>query len=315
MEQRNVGRSGLKVSVLGLGCNNFGGRLDAPAAERVVAAALDLGVTHFDTADSYPMGVGCASEEILGRALKGRRHEVVIATKCGKPMDATGLAQGASRRYLRIAVESCLGRLGTDYIDLLYVHQPDPHTPIAETLAALDELVRAGQVRYVASSNHDAWQVVEAEWSARTEGRERFIATQNEYSLLSRGVEREVIPVCQRYGIGLVPYFPLASGVLTGKYRSGQAAPAGTRLALTQGLADRFLTEANLASAAALEEFAAARGKTLLDLAFGWLLRDPVVPSVIAGASTPEQVEANAAACSRRLSAEEAAGPVSDLCA
>jgi aryl-alcohol dehydrogenase-like predicted oxidoreductase len=308
VDQRCVGSSGLKVSILGLGCNNFGGRLDEAASKRVVHAALDRGVTHFDTADTYPMGVGRASEEILGKALKGRRHEAVVATKCGKPLDGSGRMQGASRRYLCAAVEASLRRLDTAHIDLLYVHQPDPETPVEETLAALDDLIRAGKVRCIASSNCAAWQIVEAEWIARVGGHQRFIATQEQYSLVARGVEREVIPVCKRYGLGLVPYFPLASGILTGKYRSGQPAPEGTRLATSQGLADIFLTEANLALADRLGVFAAERGKTLLDLAFAWLLRDPVVPGVIAGASTPEQLEANAAACSWELSVGDVAG-------
>ncbi|MDF1553088.1 MAG: aldo/keto reductase [Deferrisomatales bacterium] len=307
MEQRRVGSSGLQVSALGLGCNNFGGRMDAAAAARVVHAALDLGVTHFDTADTYPMGVGRASEEILGRALKGRRQDAVVATKCGKPMDASGRMQGASRLYLCAAVEASLRRLDTEHIDLLYVHQPDPDTPVGETLAALDDLIRAGKVRYVAASNCAAWQIVEAEWTARAAGLNRYIATQEQYSLIARGVERELLPVCKRYGLGLVPYFPLASGILTGKYCSGQAAPEGTRLATAKGLAELFLTEANLALAERLGAFAAERGRTLLDLAFAWLLRDPVVPSVIAGASTPEQLQANAKACTWTLSAADAA--------
>lgn len=307
MDERRVGNSGLKVSTLGLGCNNFGGRLDETGSVRVVHAALDLGVTHFDTADTYPMGGGRASEEILGKALKGRRHEVVIATKFGKPMGPEGRMRGASRRYVVSAVEASLRRLDTEHIDLLYVHEPDPDTPVEETLAALDELVRAGKVRYVASSNCAAWQIVEADWTARSRGLNRFIATQEEYSMIARDAEAEVIPVCKRYGLGLVPYFPLASGILTGKYRSGQSAPAGTRLAKTKSLADHFLTEANLALAGRLRAYAEARGKTLLHLAFAWLLRDPVVPSVIAGASTPEQLKANADACSWTLSASEVA--------
>jgi aryl-alcohol dehydrogenase-like predicted oxidoreductase len=302
MDERRVGDSGLKVSVLGLGCNNFGGRLDETASARVVHAALDMGVTHFDTADTYPMGVGRASEEILGRALEGRRHEVVLATKCGKPMDPAGRLRGASRRYLLTAVEASLCRLGTDYLDLLYIHQPDLDTPIEETLAALDDLIRTGKVRYIASSNCAAWQLVEAEWTARSGGLNRFIATQEQYSLLARNADKEIVPVCKRYGIGLVPYFPLASGVLTGKYRSGTTAPPGTRLATSQALADVFLTEANVAQAGRFRGFSEARGKTLLELAFAWLLRDPVVPSVTAGASTPEQLKANAKACSWTLS-------------
>lgn len=307
MDERRVGNSGLKVSVLGLGCNNFGGRLDEAASIRVVHAALDYGVTHFDTADVYPMGDGGRSEEILGRALRGRRDEVVLATKCGMQMDEAGRMKGASRRYVMAAVEASLRRLATDHVDLLYVHKPDPDTPVEETLRALDDLVHAGKVRYVAFSNAAAWQVVEADWTARAAGLHRFVATQEQYSLVARSVEKEVIPVCRSYGLGLVPYFPLASGILTGKYRSGEAAPEGTRLAKSERLAGIFMTPENLALADRLRDFAESRGHGLLDLAFAWLLRDPVVPSVIAGASTPEQVEANAEACTWQLSAEEVA--------
>jgi aryl-alcohol dehydrogenase-like predicted oxidoreductase len=307
MDERRVGNSGLKVSVLGLGCNNFGGRLDQSDSIRVVHAALDHGVTHFDTADVYPMGDGGRSEEILGKAVWGRRDEVVIATKCGMQMDAEGRMKGASRRYVTAAVEASLRRLETDYIDLLYIHKPDPDTPVEETLRTLDDLVRTGKVRYIAFSNAAAWQLVEADWTARAAGLARFVATQEQYSLVARSVEKEVIPVCRSYGLGLVPYFPLASGVLTGKYRSGEAAPEGTRLANSERLAGIFMTQENLALADRLREFAEGGGRSLLDLAFAWLLRDPVVPSVIAGASTPQQVAANAAACAWRLSDDEVA--------
>lgn len=293
MEHRRVGSSGLKVSVLGLGCNNFGGRLDEPASAAVVHAALDLGVTHFDTADVYPMGSRGASEEILGRALGARRADVVIATKFGHD---SHLGQGGSRRWAIRAVEDSLTRLGTTWIDLLYLHRPDPDAPVEETLAALDDLIRAGKVRYIASSNFAAWQVVEAQYLARELGTHRFVATQEAYSLITRTPEAGVIPACRKYGVGLVPFFPLESGLLTGKYRPGAPMPEGTRLAKSRPMAERFLTGANLTRAEELRAIAEAAGKELTDLAFGWLLRDPVVPSVIAGASTPEQLRRNAEA-------------------
>jgi aryl-alcohol dehydrogenase-like predicted oxidoreductase len=293
MEHRNVGASGLKVSTLGIGCNNFGGRLDEAASAAVVHAALDAGVTHFDTADVYPMGAAGASEEFLGRALGAARADVVVASKFGMAMPK---GQGGSRRWMMQAVEASLIRLGTTWIDLLYLHKPDPETPIDETLRALDDLIRAGKVRYIASSNFAAWQLVEAQLMARELGASRFIATQEQYSLISRKVEAEVIPVAQKYGVGLVPFFPLESGILTGKYRPGQASPEGTRLTTSKGLADRFLTDANLTRAEELRVIAEAAGRELTDLAFAWLLRGSVVPSVIAGASTPAQVNRNARA-------------------
>jgi aryl-alcohol dehydrogenase-like predicted oxidoreductase len=305
MEYRNIGASGLKVSTLGIGCNNFGGRLDLAQSKAVVHAALDHGVTHFDTADVYPMGSGGASEDCLGQGLGPRRVDVVVATKFGMKMDPEGRLQDGSRRYVIDAVEASLGRLGTDWIDLLYLHKPDPDTPIDETLRALDDLIRAGKVRYVASSNFEAWRSVEAHYIARVLGLNRFIATQEQYSLLSRDVEKEVIPVCEKYGLGLVPFFPLESGVLSGKYAVGKGAPAGTRLATSKPLADRFMTPQGLEAAARLTDVAKAGDKELIDLAFAWLLRAPVVPSVIAGASTPAQVARNAEAVACKLSAGE----------
>jgi aryl-alcohol dehydrogenase-like predicted oxidoreductase len=290
MEYRNVGSSGLKVSALGLGTNNFGGRLDEAASKAVVNAAFELGVTHFDTADIYSNG---ASEEILGRALQGRRDQAVVATKLGG--DAPW-GRGGSRRYLVRAVEGTLRRLGTDRIDLLYLHKPDPDTPLDETLAAFDALIAAGKVLYIASSNFAAWSLVRSQHLSHELGLARFVATQEGYSLLNRKVEQEVVPAAKAYGVGLIPYFPLESGVLTGKYRPGQAMPDGTRLTRSPQMAARFATEANLARAEALRGIAEAAGAELIDLAFGWLLRDPVVPSVIAGASTPEQLVRNARA-------------------
>lgn len=304
MEMRNIGASGLKVSTLGVGCNNFGGRLDLAQSKAVVHAALDHGVTHFDTADVYPMGAGGASEEFLGKGLGKRRAEVVVATKFGMKMDPEGRLQGGSRRYLTGAVEASLRRLGTDWIDLLYLHKPDPDTPIEETLRALDDLIRAGKVRYIASSNFEAWRIVDAFHVARELGLNRFIATQERYSLLSRDVEKEVVPVCRRFGVGVLPFFPLESGVLSGKYAAGKA-PEGTRLTTSKALADMFLTAEKLNAAGRLSDVAKAGGMELIDLAFSWLLRSPVVPSVIAGASTPAQIARNAEAAASTISADE----------
>ena len=291
MEQRNLGRSGLIVSAVGLGCNNFGGRSDYAATRAVVHKALDLGITFFDTSDTY--GENGASEEYLGRALAGRRDEIVLASKFARPMDRDGRLQGASRRYIMSAVEASLKRLNTDRIDLYYQHIADPRTPIEETLRALDDLERQGKVHHVACSTLSAWQVVEAHWTATHLGLEHFVACQERYNLLERQLDHELIPVIQSYGLGLIPFSPLANGLLTGKYRRNTPLPAGARLTTTPRTAERYLTEANWAVVERLEPFCAARGCSLLELAFGWLLHRPAVASVIAGATTPEQVEAN----------------------
>jgi aryl-alcohol dehydrogenase-like predicted oxidoreductase len=289
MTYRQLGDSGLTVSTVGLGCNNFGRRLDAEATATVVGAALDAGITLFDTADIYGLG---SSEELLGRALGRERENVVVATKFGMDMQgANGPDWGArgSRRYLRKAVEASLRRLGTDWIDLYQYHRPDPVTPLEETLAALHELVIEGKVRYVGSSNFAGWQVVEADWVARTGGLTPFVSAQNEYSLLERDVEDEVVPACEHVGVGLLPFFPLASGLLTGKYRRGEAAPEGTRLA---GQSDR-LDEADWDTIEAIEGYAAERGLRPIDVAIGGLAAQPAVASVIAGATRPEQIADN----------------------
>jgi aryl-alcohol dehydrogenase-like predicted oxidoreductase len=290
MAHRRLGDSGLVVSVVGLGCNNFGRRIDIDATRAVVDAAVDEGVTLFDTSDSYG-----ESETFLGEALRGRRDDVVLATKFGSDLGGRlGAEWGArgSRRYIRRAVESSLTRLQTDWIDLYQLHFPDPATPIEETLAALDELVHEGKVRYIGSSNYAAWQVTEADWIARTSGGARFVSAQNHYSLLERDVERELVPACLAHGVGLLPYFPLANGLLTGKYRRGEQAPAGSRLA---DRPDR-LTQTAFDTVEALEKYAAERGRTLLDVAIGGLAARPAVGSVIAGATRPEQIVANVAA-------------------
>ncbi len=314
MEQRRLGRSGLQVSAVGLGCNNFGGRIGLEEARAVVHAALDAGVTLFDTADVYgSLGIGDrvsrkgASEEILGAVLGTKRRDVVVATKFALPMDASGRRQGASRRHIVQAAEDSLARLGTDWIDLYQQHAPDPQTPIGETLSALDDLVRAGKVRYVGCSNFPAWQVADAMWTAHDRRLTPFVSCQDELSVLVRGAENELLPAMERFGLGLLPYFPLASGLLTGKYRRSEAMPEGARLTNAKALADRYLTDAHWPRVEALSGFCAAHGRTLLELAFGWLLSRGPVASVIAGATQVEQVRQNAAAGAWRLSAEELA--------
>ena len=304
MEQRNLGNSGLKVSVAGLGCNNFGMRIDFAAAEQVVNAALDAGITLFDTADVYGQG---QSEEMLGKALGGRRHEVVVATKFGMPMGEGPLTKGASRRYIVEACEASLRRLDTDYIDVYQVHFPDAETPVEETLRALDDLVRAGKVRYIGNSNYAGWQLAEAHWTATMRGLTPFVSAQNHYNMIARGIEAEVIPACEKYGLGLLPYFPLASGFLTGKYKAGEGAPEGSRLA-AWGMAGSMLTEGNFATLAKIEAFGEARGRSVLEVAVGWLASKPYVASVISGATRPDQLASNASAANDvRFSAEELA--------
>lgn len=304
MEYRNLGNSGLEVSVVGLGTNNFGMRMDAQRAEAVVLECLEQGINLFDTADVY--GGRGPSEEFLGRALKGRRQDAVIATKFASPMGEGPMKSGASRRYIMQAVEDSLRRLGTDYIDLYQVHRPDASTPDEETLRTLDDLVRSGKVRYVGNSNYSGWQIAHNHWIAETRGYTPFVSAQNEYSLLNRRIESEVAPAARKFGLGLLPFFPLASGMLTGKYRRGESAPEGARL--SQGpAADRMLTDRNFDTVEKLEEFARSAGHTLLELAFSWLATQDFVSSVIAGATSPEQVRANASAAEWRLSAEEMA--------
>lgn len=305
MEHKNLGRSGLQVSVVGLGCNNFGRRCDPEQTAAVVGKALELGVTFFDTADIYgPRGL---SEEYLGRALQGHRREAIIATKFVGPMGEGPLWGGASRRYLFEAVEASLRRLGTDYIDLYQIHFPDVRTPIEETLRALDDLVRAGKVRYLGCSNFAGWQVVEAQWVTRTQHLSPLISAQNQYNLLDRRIERDLVPACNAYGLGILPYFPLANGFLTGKYRPGQPPPEGTRLARAGPTAEQALTDENFALLGGLETFAESRGHSVLELAIGWLASQPHVASVIAGATSPEQVEQNVRAAEWRLAPEELA--------
>jgi aryl-alcohol dehydrogenase-like predicted oxidoreductase len=288
------------VSLVGLGCNNFGGRIDVAATRRVVDKALDLGITLFDTADVY--GNRGGSETCLGEVLGPRRKDIVLATKFGLPMDDAGTMKRAAPAYIRSAIEASLKRLKTDWIDLYQLHRPDPATPIEDTLRTLDDLVRAGTVRYIGCSNLTAPQVTEAQSAARSLGLTAFICCQDEYSLLVRDVEDALVPAMQAEGLGLLPYFPLASGLLTGKYRHGAALPENTRFTKMTGLADRYMTERNWAIVAKLEKFCAERSRTLLELAFSWLAARPTVASVIAGATRPEQVEANVQAVGWRLS-------------
>jgi aryl-alcohol dehydrogenase-like predicted oxidoreductase len=304
VEQRNLGRSGLLVSVVGLGCNNFGGRTDFEATKNVVHKALDLGITFFDEADTYgdPRG---SSEACLGQILGDRRKDIVLATKFARPMDAAGRMQGASRRYIMAEVEASLRRLKTDWIDLYQQHQPDPLTPIEETLRALDDLVRQGKVRYIGCSTLPAWQVVEAQWTSKHLGLHHFISCQEEYSLLARGLDGEMMPMLESYGLGLIPFRPLADGLLTGKYERGMPPPAGTRLATMARAAERNFTDENWVIVERLAGFAAERGHTLLELAFSWLACRPAVASVIAGATRPDQVEENVRAVAWALTPQE----------
>ena len=302
MEFRQLGRSGLSVSEIGLGCNNFGGRVDQSGTKRVVDAALDHGITLFDTADVYG---GSNSEVFLGKALGSKRSDVIIATKFGMAMGQDALSRGGSRRYIMKAVEASLQRLGTDYIDLYQIHFPDPATPIDETLSALDDLVRSGKVRYVGSSNFSSWQIADADWTARSEGYTRFVSAQNHMNLFERAVVHEVIPGCRHFGLGMLPYFPLASGLLTGKYVRGEAAPEGTRLANAGARAGRALSDNNFDRLEALTSFADERSRTLLELALGWLLSFEEVSSVIAGATREEQIHSNVEGAGMRLDADE----------
>jgi aryl-alcohol dehydrogenase-like predicted oxidoreductase len=305
VEYRNLGNSGLKVSAVGLGCNNFGMKNDAEQTRAIVHRSLDEGITLFDTADIY--GNRGASEEMLGKALGERRRDAVVATKFGMAMGDGPYLRGGSRRYVNAAAEASLKRLGTDYIDLYQIHQPDPETPQNETLAALNDLVRSGKVRYIGSSNFAAWQTVDAHWISRANGLASYVSAQNQYNLLDRRIERELVPACRQFGVGILPYFPLASGFLTGKYRRGAEPPKGTRLSLMKRMADQTLTEENFAKLERLDKFARDHNHTLLELAVGWLASQPQVSSVISGATSPEQVTDNVKAGNWKLTSEELA--------
>ena len=303
MEYRRIGRSGLKASVIGLGCNNFGLRIDYKASLAVIHKALDLGVTFFDTADRY--GKGGLSEEYLGKALGSRRKDVILATKFGNPMGDVRPATGASRRHIIQAVDASLKRLGTDWIDLYQIHRPNPQTPIEETLEALSDLVQAGKVRYIGCSNFAAWQLVDAHWTAHSRNLATFISAQNRYSLLDRDLEREVVPAAMLHGVGVIPYSPLEDGLLTGKYKRGKHPRKGSRLAAWDTVREAALTDTNFDKLAVLEKFTSERNHSLVDLALGWLASQPHVATIIAGATKPSQIAKNVAAGEWRLSSAE----------
>ena len=299
MEYRQLGKSGLQVSVIGLGTNNFGRRLDPKQTEFVMNHALDMGINMIDTSNSYGQGL---SEEYIGRAVKGKRGKFILATKVSSRMGEGPNMAGNSRQHIVAEVENSLRRLGTDYIDVYQLHWPDANTPIEETLRTLDDLVKQGKVRYIGCSNFMAWQVCEAAWTSRTCGITPLVSVQPKYSMLDREIEAELVPFCKEYGVGILPYYPLANGFLTGKYRRGEAAMEGTRLAEN----DRgMLSNVNFDLLESLERFASERGHTMLELAFAWLLANSAVSSVIAGATSAKQVVANAKAAGWNLTSEE----------
>ena len=303
MEYRNLGSSGLRVSLVGLGCNNFGMRLDLEQTRAVVDRAFDLGITLFDTADMY--GGRGGSETQLGKILGHRRKDIVLASKFGMAMSDDGTKIGASRRYIMSAVEDSLRRLKTDWIDLYQLHQPDPLTPLDETMQALDDLVTQGKIRYIGCSNLPSWQVVESQWISKSMGLNRFVSCQDEYNILNRNVEAELIPAMQKYGCGLLPYFPLASGLLTGKYKRTKM-PEGARRTDMPTFANRiYLTDENFDIIDNLHKFANKTGHSILELAFGWMASRPTTASIIAGATKPEQIDANVAAVNWVLSQSE----------
>ena len=302
MRMRRLGASGLKVSEVGLGCNNFGMRIDQQATQGVVDAAIEAGITLFDTADVYG---ATQSEVFLGKALGKRRHEIVLASKFGMQVGDDKAKSGSSRRWMMRAVEDSLQRLGTDYLDLYQQHRYDAETPLDETLRALDDLVTQGKVRYIGNSNFTGWQIADADWTAA--GGTRFVSAQNLYSLLERKVEHEVLPSCEHFGLGFLPFFPLASGLLSGKYARGAPPPNDSRLAAWGARGAAALSDRNFDKVEMLTGWAEARDHTILELAFAWLLGHEVVSSVIAGATSPEQIVANAAAGDWQLTPDEVA--------
>ena len=303
MQIRNLGKSGLRVSAVGLGCNNFGQRTDLETARNIIHKALDCGITLLDTADIYAGRRN--SELVIGEVLGDRRKDMVLATKFSKPMSDDGHLQGASRRYIMRAVEDSLTRLKTDWIDLYQQHDYDPLTPIDETLRALDDLITQGKIRYVGNSNFPAWRIAEAEYVARQLGTHRYVSCQDELSLLARDNEKDVFAAAREYQLGVLPFFPLAGGMLTGKYAGMTDVPADTRFGKTPYMKDRYLNPRNIAIVEKLQAFATERGHTMLELAFSWLAAQPQVSSVIAGASRPEQIEQNVKAIDWVMSAED----------
>jgi aryl-alcohol dehydrogenase-like predicted oxidoreductase len=302
MEYRRLGYSGLKVSEIGLGGNNFGGRTDTEQSIKVINHALDMGINFIDSAELYANG---KSEEILGQAIKGKRSQVIIATKFGYPRSLSPAQQGGSRDYIMKAVDVSLKRLNTDYIDLYYIHWNDPTTPILETLRTMDNLVKSGKVRYIACSNFDAWQLSDAAWTSKAHNLEPFIAVQPKYHMLDRSIEKELVPCCEAHGIAVVPWGPLASGFLTGKYHRGQAIPENMRFAKPFSIYDDIITDDNYDKLEKLESFAKERGHTVGELAIAWLLSYPWLGSVIAGMMNFEQVSANVAGAEWKLTAED----------
>jgi len=302
MEYRKLGQSGLQVSTVGVGTNNFCGRVDEERSTQVVRQAIEEGINFLDTANIYGRGL---SEERIGKAIDGIRSQVLIATKVSGSMGDGPNTKGNSRHHIMQQVEDSLHRLQTDYIDLYQIHFPDPSTPIEETLRALDDLVRQGKARYIGCSNFTAWQVCEAIWTSKALNLTSFVSAQPEYSLLNRSVEHELVPFCHTYGIGILPYFPLASGFLTEKYRQGEPVPEGTRLASNARAQERAFTDKNFALLGKLENFAEKRGHPIVELAIAWLLGNSSVSSVIAGATRPEQVTANARASDWHLTKED----------
>jgi aryl-alcohol dehydrogenase-like predicted oxidoreductase len=291
MQFRNLGFSGLKVSAIGLGTNQFGGKVDFKGAADIIASALDQGINFFDTSNSYQSG---RSEEAIGKALKGRRQSAIIATKVRNQVGEGPNDAGASRVHILSEVENSLQRLSTDYIDLYQIHRWDPETPLLETLRTLNDLVRSGKVRYIGASNFDAWQLAWANALAEREGLTSFISIQPHYHLLERGIESELIPACRYFGVGVLPYFPLAGGFLTGKYRPGEPIPAGSR-GEDNPYVQSYFTPDNFTRLQKLEEFAHKRGHTINELAHAWLLAQPQISSVISGATHPDHVRANVA--------------------
>jgi len=302
MEYRKLGNSGLKVSEIGLGGNTFGLMVDEPISIAVINHAVDIGINYIDTADMYTQG---RSEEFVGKAVKSKRSKVIIATKFGHAMGDDPNDMGSSRYYIMKAVDASLRRLQTDYIDLYQIHLPDPTTPIEETLRALDDLVRVGKVRYIGCSNFAAWQLCEAVWTSKVNNLQSFVTVQPRYNLLDRQIETELVPCCQAYNIGVIPWGPLAGGFLTGKYRQGEKAPPDARLSRPMSLYSNIFTEANWNKLAKLEAFATEHGHTIGELALTWLLAKPWLSTVISGARKIEQVSANVAAAEWKLTAEE----------
>ena len=309
MEYRRLGQTGLEVSTIGLGTNNFGGRIDFEATKKVLHQTMEEGINFLDCANTYGSG---KSEEFIGQVLgKEHRQEMIIATKVGNgPMGGPPPGpnqKGGTRHHIMTQVDLSLKRLDTDYIDLYYMHRWDPATPIEATMRALDDLVHSGKVRYLGCSNYTAWQMVEAIWTAKAQNLYNYCCVQPEYSLVVRDVERELVPATQRYGMSLIPFFPLASGFLTGKYSQGEEPPEGTRFAGSPNMGNRYFNDDNWSLLGKLQSFAGERGHSVAELAFSWLLGNPVVPSVIAGATKPEQVTANAQAAGWQLSDDEMA--------